>query len=1058
MTVQELQERLRARHPEALLVPGRLLRRVLRSDRQVATRRLPHAFLHEVTRDTLLVHVTLEELGLLSGQELPEWVLLLPAPEGPITPAVLFDYSRLLFHGAAHRRFRQLNLEGEVLQQRIAELGEVEFAEARDVLRQENRLFSSNDDREVYEEFATWFLELRQFAPEQVGIVFPACRDVERIERLFQADLDAPALFRESWLEGASRPVEELFAPEPPTTEDDTTVEPTGKLKAAADEANRVGNMIRAVLLQHRARTGSTRKLHHRTQALLGIFAVRLTQALGLPSEEAPTWQSALETLVGPAARGYWNTEARLLYDLQKVCVDLEKPLFAADLVEWLVTLGRRPIKRPLPDLPLVLAVKHLRRAQQRLWVARLEPAAREKWSELLRAAEHHLEGRLRQTLRPKIHEALDQAGLVPHNQAERLSRDRLVEELLDRIGAIGALTLGDLRDAVARNRVKLPDLAGPGELLRGDALLRANEHLALSLDGIARRGEGYLRWLQTFSSLFFGTLQGRRLTLYILLPLLVSLFTLKGLDALISEVLHVAHWVAHLNDSPDLPSNTFDGEDGDETRPPTEPEPTPKVKKAKGDIVFHWLYTFLPLAGFYGLLFHVARVRRVVGQVLWYTLWIPLRWLFYDSLHTLLSYEPLQRFLASRSFQVFMRVVGRPALATLLLLGFLYLLAYLRLFHLRGRDLWIVLGVWFIGVSIFLNTSWGRAFEEQLAEVLGRAWELFHRDFLLGIWSFFTWVFRALGDRLDQWLYAVDERLRFREGETGGAFVRKVILGFFWFGLVYLVRMVVILLVEPQINPIKHFPVVTVCHKLSLLAVMPLSNLTGIHPGYVGVVLSLIPGVFGFLAWELKENWRLYKANDSATLDPEMIGSHGEHIIHYIRPGFHSGTLPALFASYRRNPTGKAARRCAEGLHHVEEEIQRFVERELIAPLALSNAWPANERPRLGEIALATNRIRVELLGPIDQESAEWEWVNHEGRLLLRWVRLGWLARLTAAQRNALEVVLASFWSRSGVERIGADANEGVPRLAWASWVQQCESGLSQTVGLEGRRRGFVG
>jgi hypothetical protein len=142
--------------------------------------------------------------------------------------------------------------------------------------------------------------------------------------------------------------------------------------------------------------------------------------------------------------------------------------------------------------------------------------------------------------------------------------------------------------------------------------------------------------------------------------------------------------------------------------------------------------------------------------------------------------------------------------------------------------------------------------------------------------------------------------------------------------------------------------------------------------------------------------------------------------------------------------------------LRHVEEEIQRFVERELIAPLALSNAWPANERPRLGEIALATNRIRVELLGPIDQESAEWEWVNHEGRLLLRWVRLGWLARLTAAQRNALEVVLASFWSRSGVERIGADANEGVPRLAWASWVQQCESGLSQTVGLEGRRRGF--
>jgi len=52
---------------------------------------------------------------------------------------------------------------------------------------------------------------------------------------------------------------------------------------------------------------------------------------------------------------------------------------------------------------------------------------------------------------------------LRPENFPERVALEKLVEELLDRI--IGtAFTMGDLRDAVSRNQLKLPDLGGFGE------------------------------------------------------------------------------------------------------------------------------------------------------------------------------------------------------------------------------------------------------------------------------------------------------------------------------------------------------------------------------------------------------------------------------------------------------------------------------------------------------------------------------------------------------------------------------------------------------------------
>ena len=69
----------------------------------------------------------------------------------------------------------------------------------------------------------------------------------------------------------------------------------------------------------------------------------------------------------------------------------------------------------------------------------------------------------------------------------------------------------------------------------------------------------------------------------------------------------------------------------------------------------------------------------------------------------------------------------------------------------------------------------------------------------------------------------------------------------------------------------------------------------------FAAVTVFFLPGVFGFLVWELRSNWRLYEANRPEAIGPVAVGSHGETVVRFLRPGFHSGTLPKLFARLRR-------------------------------------------------------------------------------------------------------------------------------------------------------------
>ncbi len=278
-----------------------------------------------------------------------------------------------------------------------------------------------------------------------------------------------------------------------------------------------------------------------------------------------------------------------------------------------------------------------------------------------------------------------------------------------------------------------------------------------------------------------------------------------------------------------------------------------------------------------------------------------------------------------------------------------------------------------FVAANLLLNSRHVRALEGALLHRLRMGWEKLTGNILTGLYHMVMAFFEAVLEDVDRALYQVDEWLRFRSGQGRAAFVTKALLGVCWFYAAYVVRFVINLLIEPQINPIKHFPVVTVSHKI----ILPQAPLLAEALKAVGMpsarayplafgVFSLIPGMFGFLAWELLSNWKLYKSNRPPALRPVQVGSHGESVARLLRPGIHSGTIPRIFTRLRRAGDGRGSgRRTHKQLHtleHVREAVEHFLERELIARLGRHPTWKGTPIS-LGQVKLTPTSIVAELL-----------------------------------------------------------------------------------------------
>ncbi len=91
----------------------------------------------------------------------------------------------------------------------------------------------------------------------------------------------------------------------------------------------------------------------------------------------------------------FGTKKKRLLYDLQKVCLDHERLTYKVDLVKWLISRGKRPIRHPLRSVREVAMAKHLASAASRLSLVRLSGTERDRLTELIEHAAHLSESQM---------------------------------------------------------------------------------------------------------------------------------------------------------------------------------------------------------------------------------------------------------------------------------------------------------------------------------------------------------------------------------------------------------------------------------------------------------------------------------------------------------------------------------------------------------------------------------------------------------------------------------------------------------------------------------------
>ncbi|HWO17877.1 MAG TPA: hypothetical protein VNO30_03850 [Kofleriaceae bacterium] len=976
----------------AILVEDRVLRRVIKAHRRVRAvgLQVPHEHCYTLPRAELEQYVERDELA-VDPAALPERVILVRGDRDELAETVEGQEARsrqwrAIFHARIHQAFDELlaakTLTQAAIRERVHRIGQTEFDEIRSVLKQEDLLLPPVDEASTYIEFVALYLELRYFAPGAVERTFPAVFDTAQLDAAIALDLDAAALLAASRPESAPEaPIIEQPAPEPVPIEPPLErAEPSAR--RAAERARQRGNHGRAAILA--ARGGDLVA----ARADLHELVLRLSRALGVPA--SPTgWVDVLLPLIqraGTRRSLRFNAGARLIHDLSAACLVAEREVRVVDAVEWALSRGKRPIVRSLPATREVKIAKHVRAATAKIAASGLDGEALDRLSAALHAMARLAEDQVRTVLRPKLEAALDAVGLHPHNVPERVSEKTLVDELLDRAVTVGRLTIGDLRDALSRNELKLPDLA-LADLRAGDPLLRADALLATSLDGVYRRGEIYMRGLQKGSSVLFGTRLGRLVTLYVLLPLLGAFAVLEGLQHMVG----------------------------------------PLVKKLSGDAPE--IYTRESLLGgavFLFLLLHVRPFRRAAIAAA-RGVWRGLRFFALDGLLALWLHPRSQAILQSR----FVRWIVKPGLPAALV-------AWLTWRWGWPWWRWAVAGAVFAVIALALNSRLGRRAEEIIVDSLVRSARHVTGRVVPALVKSVLELFARMVELFDRALYRVDEWLRFRSGQSTLAVVVKGVFGAIWFFVAYVLRLSVNLFIEPTVNPIKHFPVVTVAAKLILPfteAMLrgiggPVSAIAGpvIGNSFAAFAVIMLPGLAGFLVWELKENWKLYRATRAKELGPRVIGHHGETMARFLRPGFHSGTIPKLFTKLRRAAWKHdvvAVSKQKEGLHHVEESIGIFVERQLIAMLAEGSAFVQEAGPRMAGVALehveiGSNRVQVVLICPdVGPEPATLRFELQSGWLVAGIPAPGWIARLTAPQQRIFEIVLAGFYKLAAVDLV---------------------------------------
>jgi hypothetical protein len=743
------------------------------------------------------------------------------------------------------------------------------------------------------------------------------------------------------------------------------------------------------------------RTLQERQHESVEALAHNLAATWKMDSRSTQVLEHLIERLLDePATARFSSPYSRLLHDLERVFLEGRTEYYRLQPVVWLWNGGRRPLRLGLPFQGPLKALRVLNAAKTRLDQLPWSGAEAAYFGAPLRTLGDSIGQRLRQQLQPRLGGLLDAAGFLPGDPRQRVARHVLQEELFQIVLHRWHLRFADLRDAVARNEWRLPD-PNWRELLLGDRLARFDRRASAALPGVYQAGEFYLKGLQQLIAPLFGASAGRWITRFLLFPFGIAFIGLEALGFLLNL-----------------------------------------MPMAQGPVRLVSPGSVLGVGGGLIVLIHTEQGRKAAAAI-----GRGGRWLFAEFL-----YRRLARWArwgrSARWFRYPLFRQGSRYLLEPLLIGSAFALPLIGIasglgFDTDGLPIFL-LALGFILGGMLRNSQSGRRLLDGAITGFVAFWRRMRHALLVGLFRWVVDLFGWLMHGIEQGLHRVDEAVSHYRDEGRGIMVAKAVVGPVWRAFSYLIHFYAAVLVEPQINPIKHFPVVTVADKLMLpffpaLTAALLALLDPILPRFVSLPLATVtvllsPGLFGFLAWELNENWKLYRANHPDRTQPARFGPHGETLDTLLRPGFHAGALPAAFAELREviglenaheRPYPQRLRQAEARLSEVLESLRVFVTRELVFALMERCRAAGYERAEAAmlnlEVATAALDIRV-ALHPVGREGAGDEPILLDFRFELLADRLrgeiglrGPVAGLGPEGKAWLEAETAYFLERAG-------------------------------------------
>ena len=712
----------------------------------------------------------------------------------------------------------------------------------------------------------------------------------------------------------------------------------------------------------------------------------------------------------------------RLLQDIQKSYVDSRRVYFKISFFGWLFSFGRKSFKTPLPALSHLKKIRSLRAIQKRIYNLQLRKYEINLLINLMQSTFENEENRVREHYRPLLKEAFIEAGLQPKevegiaSQRESVALYKMQEEVLDLFVEKGYVHMTDLRDIISRNQLKMDDLRSPQEFVLGDQLLRLDKKIDKVLLGVHHRGEIYMRMIHRVSSLLFGFIIGRWCAKYIATPF-------GGAYALIEMCLYIGKKFAKMFKH-EIEMSAY------RLHMLQEHYVYPLDQKSSMKPIL------VLVIGFALLFFFYTKVGRRSGRQILHYIFKLLRLVVIKIPKWIWFLPPIQ-FLYKLTFWRFINIfVFRPALytcpITLSIVYFTQITTYLNGY------LFVLFGIAF--GNLIINTSIGRNIFDYLEDRITHFLYEFNRTVFVGVFHLIVEGFSKAVQWIERVLYAVDDFFRFRQGENVISQVAKAIFGKIWFAINYLFRFTINLIAEPQINPIKHFPIVTISHKIILPFSYPLtiameetlmpilgdSFLLGVGMTIVFLFIQFgMPGICGFMAWEFKENWKLYKYTSSNVVKPVVVGGHGETIPRFLKPGFHSGTIPKLYKKIRKDKEGTAkisySRKIEYEHHHICHDLEKFISRSFCSQFNINTRMRDYLRNvKVGHAAIRNQSITIPVtLYQKDRENVTFKIIYElQSDLICSYIE-GDLSDMHEEIKDYMLLMLIVVWKESAVDVI---------------------------------------